>query len=123
MEQIRERQRRATPPGLADLIPVPGPNGDFCVRNGDQLSVTIRNQGVGPAGPSTTTVDFGAFGIATAPTPGLAPGASATMVVTIPTTPFNCFDPDCEFLISADATFVVTESDESNNIVFGVCLG
>jgi hypothetical protein len=122
VEQIRERARRAAPPGLADLIPVPGPNGDFCVRRNDQLFVTILNQGVALAGPSTTAVDFGAFGVSTMPTPSLAPGASTTLTFTIPTSP-NCFDPDCEFRIIADTLAQVPESDETNNFASGVCRG
>ena len=122
VEQIRERQRRTTPPPLADLLPVPDASGTFCVRRNDQLFVTIRNQGAAAAGPSTTAVDFGAFGIATAATPGLAAGASTTLTFTIPTNP-NCFNPDCEFRIIADSALVVPESDETNNIAAGVCLG
>src|SRR2546425_472572 len=63
-----------------------------------------------------------AFGIATAGTPGLAAGASTTLTFTIPTNP-NCFNPDCEFRIIADSALVVPESDETNNIAAGVCLG
>lgn len=124
VEQIRERKRSTTPPDLADLIPVPDVTGTFCVRQGnDQLLVTIKNQGTAAAAPSTTAVDFGAFGIATAATPGLAPGASAVLFFTIPTSPNNCFDPNCEFTIIADAAFVVPESDETNNVANGVCAG
>jgi hypothetical protein len=122
VEQIRERQRSITPPELADLIPVPDESGTFCVRENDQLVVTIKNQGAAAAGPSTTAVDFGAFGVATAATPGLPPGNSATVTVTIPTSP-NCFDPNCEFRIIADSALAVPESDETNNIASGVCFG
>jgi len=91
VEQIRERRRRADG-NLPDLIPVPDPARGFCVRDGDKLRVTVRNQGSAPAGPSTTTLDFGAFGTQSQPTPALAAGASAVVIFTIPTNP-NCFDP------------------------------
>jgi hypothetical protein len=121
VEQIRERRRRADG-NLPDLIPVPDPARGFCVRDGDKLRVTVRNQGSAPAGPSTTTLDFGAFGTQSQPTPALAAGASAVVIFTIPTNP-NCFDPNCEFRITVDSAGVVTESDEGNNVASGVCLG
>lgn len=123
VEQIRERERRTTPPPLADLIPLRDETGTYCVRQNDHLFVTIQNQGAAAAGPSTTTVDFGAFGAASAPTPGLTPGTSATLAFTIPTSPNNCFNPNCEFQITADSALAVPESNELNNIAMGVCFG
>jgi hypothetical protein len=117
VQQIPERRTRQT---LADLVPVPGPAGDFCVRQNDKLFVTVRNQGAAAAGSSSTRVDFGAFGTSTMPTPALAAGDSATLVFTIPPT---CFDPNCEFRINADALLDVVESDEANNVAAGVCVG
>ena len=117
VQQIPERRTRQT---LADLVPVPGPAGDFCVRQSDKLFVTVRNQGAAAAGSSSTMVDFGAFGTSTMPTPPLAPGDSATLVFTIPA---NCFDPNCEFRINVDALLEVAESDETNNMAAGVCVG
>lgn len=120
VEQIRERRRGQA--GLADLIPVPNAQGGFCNRQGGQLLVTVRNQGVGPAGPSSTRVDFATGGSQSAPTPALAPGASTQVAVTIPTNP-NCFSPDCRFRITVDAALQVTESNEANNVADGFCLG
>jgi len=124
VEHVRERKRTTTPPGLADLIPVDDGTGTYCVREGnDGLIVTIKNQGAVASGPSTTMVNFGAFGIQTAATPGLAPGASVALHFTIPVTPSNCFNPNCEFTIIADSAAAVIESNEANNIANGFCLG
>ena len=109
-----------TPGGLPDLIPVPDANGNFCKRDGSKLTVTVKNQGTGPAGPSTTRVDFGGFGFQDQPTPALAPGASVDLTFDIPP---GCFDPDCEFRIVVDFGNVVAESNEPNNFASGTCLG
>jgi CARDB protein len=124
VEQVRERQRVTTPPVLADLLPVRDASGTYCVGNNQDLLVTIKNQGAAGAGPSTTTVSFGAYGTQSQPTPALGPGDSVTLTFTIPPfPPTNCFDPNCEFIITADSAFVVPESDEANNIANGVCFG
>ena len=78
------------------------------------------NKGTGPAGPSTTTVDFGAHGRVDVPTPALAAGACVDVTAVIPA---GCFDPDCEFRIIVDSAGVVTESNEGNNMASGVCIG
>jgi hypothetical protein len=117
VEQIGERRQRVA---RADLVPVPNAAGDFCIRNENQLSVTVRNQGTAAAGASTTEVNFGTFGKSTMPTPALAPGASTTLVFTIPA---GCFDPNCEFQITVDVSGQVPESNEANNVAKGVCLG
>lgn len=105
---------------LPDLVPVPDDQGSFCRRKDGMLTVTVCNKGTGPAGPSTTTVDFGQFGRVDAPTPALAPGACVDLAVPIPG---GCFDPDCEFRIVVDSAHVLTESDEGNNFASGTCLG
>lgn len=106
--------------GLPDLIPVPDENGFFCRRRDGNLIVTVRNQGTFGAGPSVTTVDFGAFGAVSMPTPALAAGASVDLAFPIP---LGCFDPDCDFRITVDANNNVVESNEGNNTASGTCLG
>jgi hypothetical protein len=101
-------------------VPVPGEDGSFCRRTGRELTVTVCNKGTGPAGPSTTRVDFGQHGRVDVPTPALAAGDCADVQVTIPP---NCFDPDCEFRITVDAAAVVAEANKSNNVASGVCVG
>jgi subtilisin family serine protease len=105
---------------LADLVPIPDEHGSFCRRSERGLTVTVCNKGAGPAGPSTTTVDFGQYGRVDVPTPALAAGACVDVTAPIPP---NCFDPDCEFRIIVDSTGVVAESDEGNNTASGTCLG
>lgn len=105
---------------LPDLVPVPNEHGSFCRRDERELTVTVCNQGSGPAGPSTTTVDFGQHGRVDVPTPSLAAGACIDLKADIP---LGCFDPDCQFRIIVDSTGVITESDETNNIATGLCLG
>lgn len=107
--------------GLPDLIPVPDANGSFCKTEDNRtLIVTVRNQGMAGAGPSTTRVDFAAHGVVDLPTPALAPGASVDLPFPIPP---GCFDPDCEFRIIVDVSNNVMESDEGNNFASGTCRG
>ncbi len=106
--------------GLPDLIPVPDENGFFCKLEDGCLIVTVRNQGSAAAGPSTTRVDFGIFGVTELPTPPLAPGASVDLCFPIPK---GCFNPDCDFKIKVDAYDVVVESNEGNNFAEGICIG
>ncbi len=105
---------------LPDLMPRPGANGSFCRRENGELIVTVCNRGDGPAGPSTTTVDFGQHGSVDVPTPGIPAGGCVEVRATIPP---GCFDPDCEFRIIVDSAGVITESDETNNFASGRCLG
>ncbi len=121
IERVSPRRREV---GLPDLVPVPDPKLGFCRRD-DQghLIVTVKNQGTVVAGPSVTVVDFFAYGTVSMPTPPLAPGASVDLFFLIPTSPKNCFDPDCEFRITVDAMNQVVESNEANNIASGTCLG
>lgn len=107
--------------GLPDLVPEPDDTGSFCRRDDEgNLIVTVRNQGNAGAGASTTTVDYGSHGNISLPTPALAAGASVDLAFPIPP---SCFDPDCEFRIRVDDGNVVVESDETNNIASGICLG
>ena len=105
---------------LPDLVPVPDEQGLFCRHVGDELIITVCNQGSGPAAASTTTVDFGQFGRVDIPTPGLAAGACVDVRAAIPP---NCFNPDCEFRITVDSAGVVPESNEGNNTASGTCIG
>jgi hypothetical protein len=75
-------------------------------------TVTVRNVGEGPAGPSLVTV----VGIATFSIPALAPGQSATRT-------FSCQRGTRTAV--ADYARTVTESDEANNTATRVasCLG
>lgn len=106
--------------GLPDLIPVPDANGSFCKRKDLTLTVTVKNQGTSGAGPSITEVDFFAFGKVAMPTPPLGPGTSVDLFFPIPP---GCFNPDCEFRITVDASNQVNESVEGNNIAKGTCRG
>ena len=105
---------------LPDLLPIPDANGFFCQRRDGNLIVTVRNDGVGPAGPSTTTVDVPGFGAQSQPTPMLAPGMDTMLSFPIPS---GCFNPDCDFRINVDSGSVVPESNEGNNVVSDLCLG
>lgn len=120
LERVPGRRLRSSP-GLPDLLPVRDSILGFCKRDSIGLLVTVRNQGVAPAPASSTTVLFSPGGTATLPTPPIAAGAS----VTLPAAPIPgaCFDPDCDFRITVDATAVVVESNEANNVASGTCLG
>ena len=101
-------------------MPVPNEHGSFCNREEGELIVTVKNQGTGVAGPSTTVVDFFRHGKVAQPTPALGPGAAVKLAFPIPR---GCFDPDCEFKIIVDADDDVVESDEGNNVVSDTCVG
>jgi len=102
-------------------VPVPDPRtGSFCRAKDSKLTVTVRNQGNAPAGPSVAKVDFGSAGLVTQPTPALNAGASVDLLFDIPP---GCFRPDCHFKITVDSNKQVDESNEANNSADGVCLG
>ena len=117
--QIKERRFGAAQ-ALPDLVPVPDASGSFCRGKDGKLLVTVKNQGAGPAGPSTTQVDFGQHGTFSQATPALTPNMSTDLLFDIPA---GCFDPDCGFTITVDSKNEVTESNEANNTASGFCLG
>lgn len=122
VEQIRERQLEEAPQVLPDLVPVPDPRPgiNFCKLKEGKLVVTVKNQGSGSAGPTTTEVDFGRYGKFSMPTPALAPGASTDLVFEIPG---GCYNPDCDFEITVDSMSAVMETNEVNNTGSGTCIG
>lgn len=108
---------------FADLIPF-SPLGAipqaFCRGENGELRVTIKNPGTADAGPSKTTVTFGATQV-TLDTPGIPAGSSTDLLFKIPG---NCFDPDCDFMINVDSENQVNEvNNEGNNTANGFCLG
>jgi hypothetical protein len=118
IERVPPRRAKA---GLPDLIPLPDPETGFCKRDErGNLIVTVKNQGSSDAGASTTTVHFVPGGMFSQPTPPIAAGGSVDLVFPIPG---PCFNPDCDFRIVVDSAHQVTESDETNNIASGTCLG
>lgn len=121
VEQVREREKK--PQQRSDLIPVPDAAGQFCrlAPGPDQrLLVTVKNQGAGAAGASTTEVDFFSLGRVSLPTGALDAGDSTELSFPIPS---GCFSPDCQFKITVDAADQVPETDEGNNVATGLCLG
>lgn len=148
VEQIRERVIEKIPPpdgngDKADLIPVPGPTSGpfnlpetaFCQKSddGEQLLVTVRNQGAAQAQTSVTTVtyffDKTPILRATA-TLGPAGDPIDEIVVPFPFPKKDCFvfggpptfdQVNCPFEIQVDSGPHVAESNEGNNTVAGVC--
>jgi photosystem II stability/assembly factor-like uncharacterized protein len=113
-----------TQPPLPDLVPVnPQPSSGasgFCRLVGGRLVVTVRNQGVAPAGASQTTVNFAGVGPVSVNTPPIPAGGSADVVVSIPST---CFvGTECRFHIVVDSALQVEESNEDNNTADGLCM-
>jgi hypothetical protein len=83
------------------------------------ITAVIRNIGSAAAGPSvarvvdpSTTDTSGVPYSATAPTPPLAPGASATVVFYLP---YWVFNPDASLEVTADYNGMITECREDNN--------
>lgn len=119
LERVPGRSLRA-PQGLPDLVPVPDRALGFCRRDSIGLLVTVRNQGVGTAPASVTTVAFSPGGTVSVNTPPIGSTPVTLPAVAIPAA---CFDPDCDFRITVDATAVVVESNEANNVGAGSCIG
>jgi hypothetical protein len=95
------------PPPPPDVAPPPAPppaKPDLVISAFDGSSITVKNQGKGPAGAFTITVSPGGTTIAAG---GLAAGASATYSWT----PTACV----QYTATADSSDAVAESDESNN--------
>jgi len=108
-----------------DLVPLTnpgavGPEG-FCRRNDQgQLLVKVFNQGTNEAGASKTLVSFAGAEPESFDTPAIAGRSSAELVIDIPN---ECFDANnnCSFTIGVDGEEAVTESEETNNNVAGLC--
>jgi hypothetical protein len=117
-----------------DLVPERRPGGTgsegFCDRNEQgQLIVRVRNQGNEPATIETIAqVHYHPGGVEVSTMHALTDGAFGSTPVPIPPT---CFNPDCEFTITVDATQVVEEirhhpndtGQEDNNTASGHCIG
>ena len=114
---------------LPDLIPVkpfpefPGPNG-FCNRDGNKLTVTVKNQGKNNSNSSVTSVDFvTSAGLVAVdkPTPALGIGESKDLIFEIPR---GCFGGgNCSFKIIVDSQNQIEESEDINNNAAGLCIG
>jgi hypothetical protein len=98
-------QPPAPPPDTAPPPePPPAAKPDLAITAFDGSSITVTNQGKGPAGGFTITVSPGGTTIAAG---GLAAGASATYSWT----PTACV----QYTATADSSNAVTESNEGNN--------
>lgn len=85
------------------------PKPDLVVTDLTASSVTVKNQGPGAAGPSTTTITNSTAGALQLATVALAPGASTTIS-------FDCAKLGGRgFEATADSGQVITEADETNN--------
>ncbi len=117
---------------MPDLVPLPinpdiGPVG-FCQRSADQFTVTVKNQGGVEASVSIVQVEFLPGGSRTADLFGPGPGGSlppgiAWDVQFLDPPLGSCFNPDCDFRITVDSANQVSESNETNNVVNGRCIG
>jgi subtilase family serine protease len=109
-------------------VPVP-PAGssppNFCRSDGKgSLIVRVKNQGSTPAPASNLRVTFSTLSgpvSADIPTPPLGGGAGLIDLST--PIPPDCLSLSggCQFQIAVDVDDAVLETDESNNIVSGVC--
>lgn len=89
-----------------------------CVA-GPSVVVTVENGGEEDAPESITTVVFVPGGSVDVRTAELAQAESIELApVAIPE---DCFVPDCQFAVLADASFLVDEIDEENNRADGTC--
>ena len=116
-----------------DLVPVAIEGSDppgYC--RGDaagNLIVRVRNDGFSDSIASTLRVTFSTPGgpvVVNTPTPALNwGGGTVDLTVAVPPACFDPHDPfphACNFVIAVDATGLVAESNEPNNIVAGACV-
>jgi hypothetical protein len=108
-----------------DLVPLTNPGAvapeGYCRRNDQgQLLVKVFNHGTNEAGASKTLVAFAGAEPESFDTPAIAGQSSEELVIDIPN---ECFDQNlqCSFTIGVDGEEAVTESDETNNNVAGLC--
>jgi hypothetical protein len=121
VERVEARRRGVGPTGgQPDLIPLKDPQAGFCKIKDGKLIVTVKNQGTGAAGASTTRVDFPNAVSTSLPTPSINAGNQVDVAFPIPA---GCFQPDCSFRITVDSASQVGESDETNNTASGNCIG
>jgi subtilase family serine protease len=112
-----------------DLVPAnPGGWAVFCDVDDQKLKVHVKNRGNADAPASTTVVEFFLPGGVVQPvqlaTPAISKGQTIQVgTVPIPTSPVNCYDPDCGFRITVDSQNQVDESNEANNKADGNCIG
>ncbi len=131
------------PPKPPDLVPLPWRNhgapgpADFCMDG--RPFVQVCNRGAGPAGPSVTELYFRvppgtpvqkSCGDGCAQVDVFTPAMDFCFSLAFPI-PEGCFNsvfgPDdinnCLFKVNLDATNVLNESNELNNLAFGACQG
>lgn len=102
----------------------------FCSRDSDGLTVRVRNQTNNDVFVETITrVTFSPGNIPVDRSTPPMPGGSFADTGPFPI-PSSCFNPDCGFTITVDATDLVDESHgeapdshETNNTVQGRCIG
>jgi hypothetical protein len=92
------------PPPTQQPPPPPGPKPDLVISAFDGSSITVKNQGPGPAGAFTISVSPGNTTIAAG---GLAAGASATYSWTAT----SCV----QYTATADPSNAIAETSETNN--------
>jgi len=100
------------PPPQPPPAPLPPPPADLVVSSLTPFEVTVENQGTGPAIATKATIVDGQNTL-TLDVPALAAGASATVS-------YDCFKLGRQRTATADATGLVTESQETNNTASGV---
>ena len=93
--------------------PPPPPPADLVVSGFTAFDVTIGNRGAGPAVASKVTITDSQNDALTLDVPPLAAGADATVA-------YDCAKLLRSRTAGADATGVVTETDETNNAASGV---
>jgi hypothetical protein len=137
VERVPERRVPIEQPKpRADLVPLPAlpidgtegtPGFFYCegpTVNPSQIHVRVRNQGTGPAGPTTTRVEFEDVGTATAQTQSLAGNAETFHTFDVPDGCYKVESPSCQFRVIVDAApSSVAEGNETNNVDESFCFG
>jgi len=109
-----------------DLVPErrPGSQGEngFCNGDNSQLFVRVRNQSnIDAIEITQTRVRFPNGVMISLDTPQLAGGSFAN-VGPFPIPP-GCFNADCSFTIEVDATSLLPNEHDHNNLENGICIG
>lgn len=118
---------RVALPGV-DLVPIAlAVNTDvniykeFCNLNNDMLRIYIGNMGRENSPPTAFRVTFAVPGGEARFTVKLNEVRAGTVFHFALAVPRGCYKPDCSFRILADANNEVAESNEANNLAFGLC--
>ena len=105
------------------IVEIPG-GPSFCKREGQKLTVRIKNEGTAAAPASLVRVEFAGGVVASANAPPIQPGQFADLIIEVPANcPSSAGATDCTFRICVDPNNQINELRKDNNCSNGRCVG